>query len=267
MTPRLKGKVVFVTGAARGIGAATARLLCEDGAAVVIADVLEGEGRALARELRGAHAHVGYMKLDVSNEQQWRDAIDGTVKTFGGLHILVNNAGIATLPDVEAETVEGYRKLIDVDQLGVWLGMKTAAPAMQRSGGGSIINVSSIYGTVGGTGDAIAYHAAKGAVRTMTKNAAIHWARTGIRVNSVHPGFIDTPMVQPLVSGKDEAARQLNEFILSRTPMGRMGRPEEIAQVIAQSRCVFRHLPRRIRCARSWSLSCCCGRRSCGLRA
>ncbi len=148
------------------------------------------------------------------------------VDAFGGLHILVNNAGIGTLADVETETRDDYERVIAVDQTGVWLGMKYAVPAMRAAGGGSIVNLSSIFGKVGGFGGSVAYHAAKGAVRLMTKNAALRYAKEGIRVNSVHPGFIDTPMITG-IKGTD-----LEEAILAATPMGRLGRSEEIAAVI-----------------------------------
>jgi NAD(P)-dependent dehydrogenase (short-subunit alcohol dehydrogenase family) len=149
------------------------------------------------------------------------------VAEHGRLDILVNNAGIGTFPDVEAETREGWDQLIAINQTGVWLGMKHAGPAMRDSGGGSIINLSSIFGAVGGFGASIAYHASKGAVRLMTKSAALHWATNGVRVNSLHPGFIDTPMVAPVKGGDVE------QLILAATPMGRMGRAEEVAAAVA----------------------------------
>ncbi|HEY8731251.1 MAG TPA: SDR family oxidoreductase, partial [Candidatus Limnocylindria bacterium] len=149
------------------------------------------------------------------------------VREFGRLDILVNNAGIGTMADVEQETAEGWDRVIAVNQKGVWLGMKHPVPAMRASGGGSIVNVSSIFGAVGGFGGSIAYHASKGAVRLMTKNAAIRYAKEGIRVNSIHPGFIDTPMIADV---KDTPIEQL---ILQSTPVGRLGRPEEIGDVIA----------------------------------
>jgi NAD(P)-dependent dehydrogenase (short-subunit alcohol dehydrogenase family) len=143
------------------------------------------------------------------------------------MDILVNNAGIGTFEDVEAETVAGYQKVIGINQVGVWLGMRAVIPQMRAQGSGSIINVSSIFGAVGGFGGSIAYHASKGAVRLMTKNAAIRYAKEGIRVNSVHPGFIDTPMVEAAKGTDMETA------ILANTPMGRWGSAEEIATVIA----------------------------------
>jgi NAD(P)-dependent dehydrogenase (short-subunit alcohol dehydrogenase family) len=227
MTGMLGGTVALVTGGARGIGAATSRRLAAEGASVVITDVLDQEGAALAQELCDSGLNVQYRHLDVSDETAWTEAVATTVALFGHLDILVNNAGIGTFPDVESETVDGWQRVIDINQKGVWLGMRAAAPAMREAGGGSIVNVSSIFGAVGGFGGSVAYHAAKGAVRLMSKNAAIRYAKEGIRVNSIHPGFIDTPMVEAAKGGDMETA------ILADTPMGRWGRPEEIAGAIA----------------------------------
>jgi NAD(P)-dependent dehydrogenase (short-subunit alcohol dehydrogenase family) len=146
--------------------------------------------------------------------------------------VLVNNAGIGTLPDLESETREGWDKLIAINQTGVWLGMKAAAAELKKNGG-AIVNVASIYGASGGTGASIAYHASKGAVRLMTKNAAIHWAKQGIRVNSVHPGFVDTPMVAPLAKVDTPEAKAFLGYIEASTPMGRMATADEIAAAIA----------------------------------
>ncbi len=223
----LSGKVAIVTGGARGIGAATAEAMAAAGVAVVVTDVLDEEGERMASHLRDGGYTARYEHLDVSDEANWDQVVEKTVAELGGLHVLVNNAGIGTLPDVETETREGWDRLIAINQTGVWLGMKTAAPRMRASGGGSIVNVSSIFGAVGGFGGSIAYHASKGAVRLMTKNAAIRYAKEGIRVNSVHPGFIDTPMIEQV---KDTPVEQA---ILANTPMGRLGTPAEIGAVIA----------------------------------
>lgn len=227
MDRELYEKVAIVTGGARGIGAAAAEALAAAGARVVITDVLDEEGERLAAHLRDGGYTARYEHLDVSDEADWERVVEKTVAELGGLHVLVNNAGIATMLDIETETREGWDRLIAINQTGVWLGMKTAAPRMRASGGGSIVNLSSIFGAVGGFGGSIAYHASKGAVRLMTKNAAIRYAKEGIRVNSVHPGFIDTPMIEQVKDTPVEGA------ILANTPMGRLGTPAEIGAVIA----------------------------------
>lgn len=226
MEGTMSGKVAIVTGAARGIGHATVRALANQGAMVVATDILDDEGEALVRELSHKDASVRYAHLDVTDEDGWRHLVEQTVNDLGRLDILVNNAGIGSMADVEQETVEGWDRTIAINQQGVWLGMKAAIPKMRQGGGGSIVNLSSIFGAVGGFGASIAYHASKGAVRLMTKNAAIRYAKEGIRVNSVHPGFIDTPLVEELKGTPTEQA------ILDSTPMGRWGRAEEVANVI-----------------------------------
>jgi NAD(P)-dependent dehydrogenase (short-subunit alcohol dehydrogenase family) len=228
---RFDGQVAVVTGGARGIGAATARRLATEGAAVVLTDVLDEEGERLATEIRRAEGRVVFEHLDVSVEAEWRRVVD-RAPTFGRMSVLVNNAGIARLEDVETESREAYDRLIAINQTGVWLGMKSCAAELKKYGG-AIVNVSSIYGASGGTGGSIAYHASKGAVRAMTKSAAIHWAKDRIRVNSVHPGFVDTPMVAPFSAGESPEAKAMREYITTTTPMGRMARPEEIAAAIA----------------------------------
>jgi NAD(P)-dependent dehydrogenase (short-subunit alcohol dehydrogenase family) len=227
MEQTLRGKVAIVTGAARGIGKATVRALAEAGATVVATDILDDEGEALARELSGNEGSVRYAHLDVTSEDEWQALVDRTAGDLERLDVLVNNAGIGTMADVEQETAEGWERTIAVNQESVWLGMRAVVPKMRAAGGGSIINVSSIFGAVGGFGGSVAYHASKGAVRLMTKNAAIRYATEGIRVNSVHPGFIDTPLVADL-KGTD-----VERMIIDSTPMGRWGRPEEVGAVIA----------------------------------
>jgi len=223
----LLNNVALITGGARGIGAATAEALASAGATVVVTDVLDEEGERLAARILAGGSQARYQHLDVSDEANWERVVERTVAEFGGLHVLVNNAGIGTMPDVETETREAWDRLIAINQTGVWLGMKHAIPAMRESGGGSVVNVSSIFGAVGGFGGSIAYHASKGAVRLMTKSAALRYAREGIRVNSIHPGFIDTPMVEQV------KGTEVEQLIIANTPMGRLGRAEEIGSVIA----------------------------------
>jgi NAD(P)-dependent dehydrogenase (short-subunit alcohol dehydrogenase family) len=220
----LDGRTALVTGAARGIGAAAVEALIDAGAQVLATDILDDEGEALVRRL-GKRAH--YAHLDVTDELAWNDAVRRAEEQLGGLNILVNNAGIASLAPVEEEELETWERVVAINQTGVWLGMKAAAPAMLRAGHGSIINVSSIFGAVGGFGGSVAYHATKGAVRVMSRNAAVRWATEGIRVNSLHPGFIQTPMIDT------PGGEGMKEAILTMTPMARLGRPEEVASVIA----------------------------------
>ena len=222
----LEGKIAIVTGGARGIGGATVEALCREGAFVFVADLLE-EGEILAKRLASQGMCARYVKLDVTDEAQWKKLVEDIVREFGHLDILVSNAGIGTFEDVEQETRAGWDKVIAVNQLGVWLGMKYSAPAMKAHGGGSIVNVSSIFGTVGGFGGSVAYHASKGAVRLMTKTAALRYAKEGVRVNSMHPGFIDTPMIAAVKGTPVEQA------IVQHTPMGRLGTAAEIGEVIA----------------------------------
>lgn len=211
---RFQGQVAIVTGAARGIGAATAHRLADEGAAVVVADVLDAEGTRVANDIRRREGRAIFEHLDVTSEGEWRRAVDRAA-SLGRLSVLVNNAGIARNEDLEQETPEGYAQLIAVNQTGIWLGMRAVAAELKKHGG-AIVNVSSIHGAAGGSGDSFASHASSGAIRQMTRSAAIHWAKDRIRVNSVHPGFVDVPMIAPLT-----------------TPMGRSGRPEEIAATIA----------------------------------
>jgi NAD(P)-dependent dehydrogenase (short-subunit alcohol dehydrogenase family) len=164
---------------------------------------------------------------DVTIPADWERAVTTATETYGRLDVLVNNAGMGDLVPIEETTLEDYERTIAIDQTGVFLGMKLAAEALKASGHGSVVNISSIFGTSGGFGSSPAYHAAKGAVRTLTKNVALHWATEGVRVNSVHPGFIDTPILEQARGTAFETA------MLALTPMGRLGRPEEVAAAVA----------------------------------
>jgi len=219
MTARLADKVALITGGSRGMGAAEARLFVEHGAQVAIADVLDAEGEVLAKEL-GPSAR--YIHLDVTDEQSWAACVDDVVQSFGALDVLVNNAGIASLAPIVDTTTEEYLRVVGVNQLGVFLGIRTAIPAMTTAARASIVNISSIEG-IAGSPATIAYSASKFAVRGMTKVAAIELAPVGIRVNSIHPGGVRTPMLDP-IGGVNLAAR-----VEPLIPMKRLAAPEEIA--------------------------------------
>ncbi|MGZ6242523.1 MAG: SDR family NAD(P)-dependent oxidoreductase [Candidatus Binataceae bacterium] len=223
---RLKGKVALISGAARGQGAAESRLFANEGAKVVIADVLDTETRSLAEEInRTAGSRLALaMHLDVTRAADWRNAVDTCEREFGGLDILVNNAGILNFKRIEETSEEEWDSVVAVNQKGVWLGMKTAVPAMRKRRGGSIVNISSIYGIIGSAG-AAAYHGTKGAVRILSKVGAVDYAADGIRVNSVHPGVIKTPMIDILTQDQIDT-------ISSVAPMKRAGTPEEVAWVV-----------------------------------
>jgi 3alpha(or 20beta)-hydroxysteroid dehydrogenase len=219
MTARLADKVALITGGSRGMGAAEARLFVEHGAQVAIADVLDAEGEVLAKEL-GPSAR--YIHLDVTDEQSWAACVDDVVQSFGALDVLVNNAGIASLAPIVDTTTEEYLRVVGVNQLGVFLGIRTAIPAMTTAARASIVNISSIEG-IAGSPATIAYSASKFAVRGMTKVAAIELAPLGIRVNSIHPGGVRTPLLDP-IGGVNLAAR-----VEPLIPMKRLAAPEEIA--------------------------------------
>jgi 3alpha(or 20beta)-hydroxysteroid dehydrogenase len=218
----LEGKVALISGAARGMGAAEARLFVAEGGRVVIGDVLDDEGGRVAAELGEAAI---YVHLDVTQEADWQKAVAKAESTFGKLDVLVNNAGILRFGMLEETELEEYELVIRINQTGVFLGMKTAAPAMRRAGAGSMVNISSLAG-MKGIGGAVAYTASKYAVRGMTKTAAIELGSAGIRVNSVHPGGIETPMTSPVGASSEPGAQEYSY------PIPRIGRPEEVAQLV-----------------------------------
>jgi len=224
---RLQGRVALVTGAAGGIGEATARRLASEGAAVLVTDVQDAAGTQVAKDIAASGGQAAYRHLDVTSEPEWEAAVATAVGEFGRLDILVNNAGMGDIAPIEDTSLADWNRTIGVDQTGVFLGMKTAAAALAASGHGSVINISSIFGSSGGFGTSPAYHAAKGAVRTLTKNIALHWADRGVRVNSVHPGFIDTAILNPA------KGTPLEQAMLAVTPLGRLGRADEIAAGVA----------------------------------
>ncbi len=222
---RLKAKVALISGGARGQGAAEAKLFAAEGAKVVVGDVLDSESRAVAAQINRERSKTALaVHLDVTRAADWRAAVEAAEREFGGLDILVNNAGILSFNPIEDTTEEEWDSVVAVNQKGVWLGMKTAVPAMRKRGGGAIVNISSIYGMIGSAG-AAAYHGTKGAVRILSKVAAVHYAADNIRVNSVHPGVIRTPMTDIIPK------EQLDE-ITALAPMKRAGTPEEVAYVV-----------------------------------
>ena len=218
---RLDGKTALITGGARGQGAAEARLFAEEGANVVLTDVLDAEGEQVAAEVGGTYIHH-----DVTSEDEWSEVVTRTVELYGGLDVLINNAGIYVATPLIGGNVDDYRRVIDVNQVGVFLGMREAAPAMIPRGGGSIVNISSIAGLRGG-GGAFGYTASKWAVRGMTKAAAVALGPYGIRVNSVHPGLIETAMLHQLPNVE---AGNLDQMV-QRIPLARVGEAEEVAKL------------------------------------
>jgi NAD(P)-dependent dehydrogenase (short-subunit alcohol dehydrogenase family) len=221
MAGRLDGKVALISGAARGQGAAEAGLFAREGASVVIGDVLVEEGQQVASEIAAHGGQATFTKLDVRSEPDWQSAVATAVEAYGKLDVLVNNAGVFRIEGIEAATLEQWNAVIEVNQTGVFLGMKAAVAAMRAAGGGSIVNISSIGGLVG-FGEAAAYQATKGAVRLLTKSAAIEYAGEGIRVNSVHPGTIDTEMVRGIPSDHLQA-------LIAKHPIARLGTAQDIA--------------------------------------
>jgi NAD(P)-dependent dehydrogenase (short-subunit alcohol dehydrogenase family) len=221
---RLQSKIALLSGGARGMGAVEARLFAKEGAKVTIGDVLEDEGRKLEAEINAAGAEALFVRLDVTREADWQQAVETTVNRFGKLDVLVNNAGISGRGRIEDTAVEEWDRVMEVNAKGVFLGTKVAIPAMRKGGGGSIINISSQLGLVGTDHSSPQYQASKGAVRLLTKATAIQYAKEAIRANSVHPGPIVTPMT--------EAARadpERYQLMLSRIPLGCYGQPEDVA--------------------------------------
>ncbi|MGI5217932.1 SDR family NAD(P)-dependent oxidoreductase [Nocardia sp. CA-290969] len=224
---RLNDKVVLVTGSTGGIGVQIARRLAAEGATLVVTDLGEAACADLAATLDRPEHHLT-RPLDIAREQQWQDTVAAVRDRYGRLDALVNNGAIGSLASVVDEDLDRYNRVIEVSQTGTWLGMKHAGALIEESGGGAIVNLCSILGSVGGLGNSLAYAAAKGAVRTMTKNAALHWAAKGVRVNSIHPGFIETEQLLDRYEGSER-----HRAMLANTPMGRLGRAEEVAAAVA----------------------------------
>ena len=220
---RLEGKVAIITGAAHGMGAEEARLFAREGARVVVADILEEDGRKVVAEIEEAGGEAMFLRLDVTQEKEWEATVAATVSRFGKLDVLVNNAGIGRTPDPDLMSTDSWDKIMDINAKGTFLGVKHAIPAMQKAGGGSIVNISSTAGFVGHMHLHPAYTASKAAVRVFTKTVALQHAREGIRVNSVHPGWMP-----PMLTSTEAAAEMIRQAQLS-LPMGRAGRRDEVA--------------------------------------
>ena len=224
---RLAGRVALVSGGASGMGQSEATIFAREGAKVVVGDLLEAQGKDVADSIVKAGGQARFVKLDVTDEKSWQDAVAAAVAAFGKLDILVNNAGISGTFDPDNLSVSAWDALMNVNAKGVFLGMKYAVPAMQKAGGGAIVNISSISGFAGQDRVHMAYNASKGAVRIMTKSAAVQFAKDGIRVNSVHPGIMP-----PMRTSKASADPAWRERSLRHVPLKREGRVEEVAHAV-----------------------------------
>lgn len=221
MAQRLAGKIALISGGASGLGAAQATLFAREGAKVMIGDLQEDLGAKVVDAIAQEGGEARFVRLDVTDRASWDATVAATVAAFGGMTTLVNNAGIFHPGGVETETQEGWSKMIAVNQTGVFLGMKAAVPELLKSGKSSIVNISSLFGLIGSP-DAISYHASKAAVRVMSKGAALEFAKRGIRVNTIFPGQIRTPILADITPEQDAAIKAM-------IPMGEVGDPMDIA--------------------------------------
>ncbi len=221
---RLKDKVAIITGGAHGMGEAEARLFAREGAAVVIADVLADKGEAVAADINAGQGRAMFVRTDVTSETDWKDLIAKTIAAYGKLDILVNNAGISGSAVGDQDSLEGWNKLIAINQTGVFLGTTLAAKEMAKAGKGAIVNISSIMGFIGGAEGSMGYSASKGAVRIMSKSAALRWGPDGVRVNTVHPGYMPA-----MLNGTNAGGRAAKIPI---TPLRRLGEPIEVAHAV-----------------------------------
>jgi len=224
---RLEGKVAIISGAASGMGAATARRFGREGARVVIADMLEDQGRQVAADITRANGTAEFMRLDVTSEADWKTVVDATVQKYGKVDILVNNAGISGSAVSDMLDTEAWDRLMAVNSRGVFLGTKHAVLAMKQAGGGSIVNLSSISGVTGQTMTHMGYNASKGAVRTITKSTAVQFGRDGIRANSVHPGIMP-----PMRTSGATADPEVRAKMLQSVPLRRAGEVDEVANAV-----------------------------------
>tara|TARA_B100001013_G_scaffold323246_1_gene234128 strand:+ start:59 stop:811 length:753 start_codon:yes stop_codon:yes gene_type:complete len=221
---RLEGKVALISGGARGQGAVEAKLFAREGAKVVFGDILDESGKQVEAEIHEAGGEAAYVHLDVTREDDWRTAVNTAIDRYGKLDILVNNAGILIRKGIEDTTEEDWDRIMGVNAKGAFLGTKHSIPAMRQAGGGSIVNISSTAGLVASPSGSASYTASKGAVRLLTKSTAIQYAKEGIRCNSIHPGPIDTDMIQETLTDSAKLEERMQ-----RLPMGRVGTADEIA--------------------------------------
>ena len=224
---RLEDKVALITGAASGMGASMARIFAREGAKVVVADMLEEEGRAVVADITRANGAAIFRRLDVTNEPEWKATIDATLAEYKKLDILVNDAGLSGSAVEDLFDTAAWDQLMAVNARGAFLGMKFAIPVMKAAGGGSIVNISSISGITGQHGIHVGYNASKGAVRTLTKAAAVQHGADNIRVNSVHPG-----LMPPMRTSGRTADPEVRARMLQQVPLGRAGRVEEVANAV-----------------------------------
>lgn len=220
-------RIALVTGAARGIGRATAVRLASDGATTYVSDIDEHLAQTVATEMRASGLRAVSRRLDVTQEADWEAIREEVASQHGRLDVLVNNAGVPDFNTIEDTSVDQFGFTTSIGMTGVFLGMRQMAPLLAASPSASVVNITSIYGLRGGLGTGIAYHAAKGAARAMTLNTAIHWAPVGVRVNAVHPGFIDTDMLSSV------HGTELERALVDQIPLRRLGRPSEVAAAVA----------------------------------
>tara|TARA_B100001123_G_scaffold392238_1_gene471229 strand:- start:681 stop:1436 length:756 start_codon:yes stop_codon:yes gene_type:complete len=225
---RLEGKVALISGAANGMGADEAKLFATEGASVVIGDILEGQGKRLEAEIEESGGQALFIHLDVTVESDWIKAIETTISKFGKLDILVNNAGVSSRSVDDPNSLENWNRIMNINSTGVFLGTKHAVPHMQTNGAGSIVNMSSIMGLVGGESGHPAYNASKGSVRLLTKATAVRYGKDGIRANSVHPGYMP-PMLSNI---PDDEVRRNRQNLIDATPLRREGERMEVAKAV-----------------------------------
>ena len=220
---RLEGKVAIISGASGGMGAEEARLFAREGASVVIADIIDDDGEAVARQIEDSGGEAIYVHTDVTSAESWDAAVQATIEKYGKVDILVNNAGISSGAHEDPLDIDGWNSIMGVNATGVYLGTRAVIPAMLEAGGGSIVNISSIMGFVGGESGHPAYHASKGAVRIFTKTTAVRYGPDGIRANSIHPGFM------PPMRSSQFRSQEERQALIDLTPLRRTGETIEVA--------------------------------------